>query len=106
MDVQELAPALLASGTLIQKANALLNSQTASVSLKVRSDFRKGSFLVNFVIDQSVLEQAKNFLIGHPNIKDTKDILDTLFFYVGLPVGATSGLFKLIKVLGHRKPDS
>jgi hypothetical protein len=99
MDVQELAPALLASGTLIQKANALLNGQTTSVSLKVRSDFRKGSFLINFVIDQSLLEQAKNFLIAHPSLKDAKDILDILFFYAGLPIGAASGLFKLIKFL-------
>jgi hypothetical protein len=106
MDVQELAPALLASGTLIQKANALLNGQTTSISLKVRSDFRRGSFLVNFVIDQSLLDQAKNLLLAHPSIKDTKDVLDILFFYAGLPIGTASGLFKLIKFLGHKKPDS
>jgi hypothetical protein len=106
MDVQELAPALLASSTLIQKANTLLNGDTTSVSLKVRSDFRRGSFIVDFVVDQSFLEQAKSFLLQHPNIKDAKDILDVIFFYAGLPISAAAGLFKLIKFLGVRKPDS
>jgi hypothetical protein len=106
MDVQELAPALLASGTLIQKANRFLNGETTSITLKVKSDFQRGSFLVNFVVDQSLLEQAKNFLLQHPNIKEAKDILDTIFFYVGLPIGATRGLFELLKFLRNKKPDT
>jgi len=106
MDVQELAPALLGSSTLIQKANTLLNGETTSVSLKVRSDFRRGSFIVHFVVDQSLLEQAKNFLLHHPNIKDAKEILETIFFYAGIPISATASLFKLIKFLGKRKPDA
>src|SRR5713101_3323165 len=95
MDVQELAPALMASSTLIQKANTLLNGSTTSISLKVRSDFQRGSFLVNFVVDQSLLEQAKNLLLAHPGIKDAKEILETIFFYAGLPLTATASLFKL-----------
>lgn len=106
MDVQELAPALLASSTLIQKANALLNGDTTSVSLKVRSDFRRGSFIVHCVVDQSLLEQAKNFLLAHPGIKDAKEILETIFFYAGMPITATASLFKLIKFLGKKKPDA
>lgn len=106
MDVQELAPALLASSTLIQKANAVLNGETTSVSLKVRSDFRHGSFVVHCVVDQSLLEQAKNFLLAHPSIKDVKEILETIFFYAGIPITATASLFRLIKFLGRRKPDA
>jgi hypothetical protein len=106
MDVQELAPALLASGTLVQKANRLLNGESTSISLKVKSDFQRGSFLVHFVVDQSLLEQAKNFLLLHPNLKDAKEILETIFFYAGIPVSATASLFKLIKFLRNKKPDS
>jgi hypothetical protein len=43
MDAQELAPALLAAGTLIQKANRILNGENIHVDLKVRSDFQRGS---------------------------------------------------------------
>lgn len=101
MDVQELAPALLATGTLIQEANRLINGDTTHTDLKVKSDFRRGSFLVTLVVDQSLLEQAKNFLLQHPGIKDAKEILETLFFYTGMPLS----LFKLIKFLGGKKPD-
>jgi hypothetical protein len=106
MDVQDLAPALLASSTLIQKTNRLLNGETTSINVQVKSDFRRGSFLVNFVVDQSLLEQAKNFLLQHPNIKEAKEILETLFFYAGIPISATASFFKLIKFLRNRKPDS
>lgn len=105
MDVQELAPALLATSTLLQKSNRLLNGDTVHTNLRVRSDFRRGSFDVHLVVDQGLLEQAKNLLIQHPGIKDAKDLLEILFFYAGLPTGVIGALFKLIKLLKGGKPD-
>jgi hypothetical protein len=106
MDVRELAPALLASGNLLQKANLLLNGDNTQIELKVRSDFRRGSFVVDLHVVQGLLEQAKGFLALHPNIKEAKDILEILFFYGGLPITTIGGVFKLIKKFGNRKPDS
>jgi hypothetical protein len=100
MDVRELAPALLAAGTLLQKANALLNGDRARVSVKVRSEFKHASFHVACVVTQDLIDQAKTFLLRHPDIKDAKDILEIIFFYAGGGVG----LFRLIKWLKKRQP--
>ena len=101
MDVRDLAPALLALGTLCDEANALLNGDKAKVSLQVRADFKRGSFDVHLNLIVSLLEQAKNFLLGTP--KDAKDILELLGFYGTAAYGAIKGVTKLAKTVGKRK---
>ncbi len=62
MDVNELAPSLLAIGDLVHTANRNLNGERAEVSVRVKSDFRKGSFEIALLLDQSLLEHAKTLL--------------------------------------------
>lgn len=78
MDVNQLASSLLAVGDLVQDANRVLNGDRTEVSLRVRSDFKKGSFEVALLLDHSLLEQAKNLLF---------------------PAGATIGGAAIIKLL-------
>lgn len=44
MDVQDLGPALMALGSLVNEANKVLNNDKSSIAVKVNADFRKGSF--------------------------------------------------------------
>jgi hypothetical protein len=78
MDVNELAPSLLAIGDLFQEANRQLNGDNARLSVRVKSDFKKGSFEVALVVDQSLLEQAKSLLIQN-NLSTAPQILGLLF---------------------------
>ncbi len=63
MDVNELAPSLLALGDLVRASNTHLNGDRAEVSVRVRSDFKKGSFEVALLLDHNLLEQAKQLLL-------------------------------------------
>jgi hypothetical protein len=64
MDIQELAPALLATGELLQEANRFLNEDRKKLSVKVKSDFKIGSFeIVLEAISwlKSIMASMKNF---------------------------------------------
>ena len=107
MDVRELAPSLLALGDLIQASNRILNRERASVLLQVKGEFKTGSFPVGLVVDQSlsIIDYAKELLLQYPQIKDAKDILEILFFYVGLPVSGALSVIKFLKWLKNRVPN-
>jgi hypothetical protein len=63
MDVNELASSLLAVGDLLREANQQLNGDRRELSVKVKADFKRSSFEVALVVDQSLLEHAKSLLL-------------------------------------------
>jgi hypothetical protein len=75
MDVYELAPALLSIGDLVRDVNRFLNQDRATVSIQVQSDFKAGSFEVSLLVDQNLVEHAKQVLFG-TGIVDAKTLLE------------------------------
>jgi hypothetical protein len=108
MDVNDLAPSLLSFSRLCTETNAELNGDHATISVRVRADFKRGSFGVDVHMVQSVVEQIK-ILLGTTQVKDVKDILDTLgamaddLEKIAIPA---LGLFGIAKYIGHQKVKS
>lgn len=112
IDVQDLAPALLAIGELIQAANQEINGNRAQISVKVRAT-SEGSFEVGLALIQSLMENTKSLFDFAAENKDgiaaANELTDLLFKVAGGTVGSAitigGGLFALIKILKGRKPD-
>jgi hypothetical protein len=98
MDVRELAPALLAVGSLCERANKLLNENRASVTVRVRAT-EKGSFRILIELWQSLPDQVKEFLTGD-GVTRANDILTFLGFVGG---GVTTSVLAYLKWKKNRK---
>jgi hypothetical protein len=102
IDVDVLAPALLAFGKLIREANKEANSKMATAKVLVVSDFEHKCFNVNFEVVLTLLEQAKT-LIGTQKAKDAKEILEWLGLLHVTGSGATLGFLKFLEWRAGRK---
>lgn len=110
MDVYDLAPALLSVGDLVRETNRFFNEDRSNVVLQVRSDFQRGSFEISLILDQGIVEQAKQVLFGG-NVIDAKGLVDLLFGHtVSVTAGTTAltgavmGVVKLYKLLKGQQP--
>ena len=105
IEVRDFAPAALAAGELVERANQILNGEKAAVSVRLRTDsFSAGSFETVVHITFTALDQAKNLLL-EGGLKDARELLEALGFWtkvVVVPVGG--GLIYLIRRLNGRKP--
>ncbi len=102
MDVETLAPVLIAFGKLIRAANSELNQNRATMKVLVDSEFEHKCFLINFETLQTILNTVKDFL-NDEGVKHAADVLQK----VGVTAGsAAAGLFGYLKWRNGRKVES
>ena len=100
MDVYELAPALLAVGDLVREANQAPNGERATTAVKVQSDFKRASFDIGLILDQTVIEHVRSLALG--NFIDSETLVRVLFGSTGITV--ITGVIRILKALKGEPP--
>jgi hypothetical protein len=101
MDVQDLAPALLALADIIQIANRKFNGDQADMRVLVNADVEQKCFMIDLSLVQSLLDQAKTFF-GQDEVRTAKEIAEWVGIIGGGSGVAAGGLFTLLKLLRQR----
>ncbi len=96
MSVEDLAAALLGTGTLFEEANNVLNGNEVRLNVQVSAQFVKGSFEVNLLLDQHFVEHLMGMFAGV-----TVTPQQILAFIFG-----SGGLVGLLKILKAKKAEA
>lgn len=99
MDVQDLAPALLAIAEIAKIANQKFNGDRASIKVMVNADIEHKCFQLDLSLVQSWIDQAR-VLIGDENVTT----LNQIGLILGWLTGAGAGVFGIYR-WAHGKGD-
>lgn len=102
MDVQDLAPALLALADIIQAANQKFNGDHANIKVLVNADVEQRCFMLDLSLVQSLMERAHGFF-GSDDVKTAKDIAEWIGLIGGGAITTGAGLFGLLRLLARQK---
>lgn len=100
MDIEELAPALLALASLIQTANHKFNGDLSAVRVTVNADVKQQCFQIKIKVIQDIVQMARSFLDG--DMATIKEICE----WIGLVGCGGLTLFKLLVKLGKTPGDT
>jgi hypothetical protein len=101
MDVRDLAPALMALSDLFSEANKALGAKDSTVQLRLRADFKAGSFEVGLELVQTWVTQLLKGFSG-ATTTGLANLIAMLGFSGVIAKGANAGLLQLIKKLKGR----
>jgi hypothetical protein len=99
IDVRDLAPALLALGTMVDAANRAIHGNQAPAHIKARA-VSAGCFEVSLEVVIPAWEMVKGLLLS-----DDSRAAATLLAYLGLVGGAGASVIALYRKLKGRRPD-
>jgi hypothetical protein len=97
MEIREIAPALQAISDLIYEANVRLNGDRATISVKVSSEFRRGSFETQIAVEQ-FFKAGQDFLLSE-GFHAAQNLLGLL----GFLGGSFLGLLQVLKMFRGEK---
>ena len=101
MDIEDVAPALMALADLCKRVNTIANGERASVQLFIDMDVEQHCAQFKLQIVQTLYDAATS-LLGDDRVTTAQ----TIFKALGLAASPFVGLFKLLKMLKGRKVDS
>lgn len=105
MDVERVAPAMLALAELVKRANELANGDRASVKVLLTANVEQHCFELVIEIVQTAYEALKT-LLKDDDIKTAKELAEWLGILCLASGAGGLGLFGILRLLRGRKPDS